>query len=119
MVEKVEDKEFKRIQATGKYVVLKCVKIVEKESVIKTAGGIIIPGQESKNTGREVNTGQEKVKVNMYIDSVGPLVKLEDYGFKVGDCVIANNYDLQFVGKSDEVFYALTQAESIKCIIEE
>ena len=53
MVEKVEDKEFKRIQATGKYVVLKCVKIVEKESVIKTAGGIIIPGQESKNTGRE------------------------------------------------------------------
>ena len=30
MVEKVEDKEFKRIQATGKYVVLKCVKIVEK-----------------------------------------------------------------------------------------
>ena len=71
MVEKVEDKEFERIQATGKYVVLKCVKIVEKESVIKTAGGIIIPGQESKNTGREVNTGQEKVKVNMYIDSVG------------------------------------------------
>ena len=55
----------------------------------------------------------------MYIDSVGPLVKLEDYGFKVGDCVIANNYDLQFVGKSDEVFYALTQAESIKCVIEE
>ena len=46
MVEKVEDKEFERIQATGKYVVLKCVKIVEKESVIKTAGGIIIPGQE-------------------------------------------------------------------------
>ena len=43
MVEKVEDKEFERIQATGKYVVLKCVKIVEKESVIKTAGGIIIP----------------------------------------------------------------------------
>ena len=32
---------------------------------------------------------------------------------------IANNYDLQFVGKSDEVFYALTQAESIKCVIEE
>ena len=67
MVEKVEDKEFERIQATGKYVVLKCVKIVEKESVIKTAGGIIIPGQENKNTGREVNTGQEKVKVKREI----------------------------------------------------
>ena len=65
MVEKVEDKEFERIQATGKYVVLKCVKIVEKESVIKTAGGIIIPGQESKKS--------KKIQIVYAIDTIGIL----------------------------------------------
>lgn len=119
MEEKVLDKEFKRIEATGKYIVLKCVKIVEKESLIKTAGGLYLPGQEKKDTGREANVGGEKTKVNMFVDSIGPSVEIEKYGFKVGDCVIANNYDLQFVGKGDDIFYALTQADSIKCVIEE
>lgn len=109
-----------KIEATGKYVVLKCVRIVEKTSnLIKTPGGIIIPGQENATNGQEVTKSSgDKTKVDMYVHSIGPLVEGDKYGFKVGDIVIANNYDLQFVGPNDDVFYALTQADSIKCVYE-
>lgn len=115
-----EEKEFKRIEATGKYVVLRCERVCEKQVEIVSAGGIIIPGQENQQTGKEVARGGagEKVKVDMFIESIGPLVENDKYGFKVGELVIANNYDLQFFGARDDVFYACTQADSIKCVIE-
>ena len=115
-----EEKEFKRIEATGKYVVLRCERVCEKQVEIVSAGGIILPDQENQQTGKEVARGRagEKVKVDMFIESIGPLVENDKYGFKVGEQVIANNYDLQFVGARDDVFYACTQADSIKCVIE-
>ena len=115
-----DEKEFKRIEATGKYVVLRCERVLRKKTEIVSAGGIIIPGQENAQTGREVARGGagEKTVVDMFVESIGPLVENDKYGFKVGEQVIANNYDLQFVGERDDVFYALTQADSIKCVIE-
>ena len=100
--------------------VLRCERVCEKQVEIVSAGGIILPGQENQQTGKEVARGGagEKVKVDMFIESIGPLVENDKYGFKVGELVIANNYDLQFFGARDDVFYACTQADSIKCVIE-
>lgn len=109
--------KIKSIKATGDYVVLKVVK-TKIEDTKKTKSGIILPNQP--NAAAETNVNGERVVAAFYVDSIGPVVDITKYGFKKGDEVIANQYDLQYMGTPDDEdsLYALCKAESIKCVVE-
>lgn len=100
-----------KIEATGKYVVLKGV--LQQTKNVENDNGVVDVSQQTAATVK--NTAGESY--SLIVDSVGSLVELDKYNFKVGDEVIPNNYDLQWTEDDAHNVYAMCQAESIKAVV--
>lgn len=97
----------KNVAPTADWILLKFKK--EEEKVIKTKAGIILPDGSTSSKNKVSNGGGL-----LYVEKIGPDAKV---GFKPGDCVIANDYDLQWFGDENNS-YALCQPKSVKAVIE-
>jgi len=110
------DKKFNKIKAVNNYVCLRVEKIKqESEDWKKNESGLLLPKKQSEATPQN-----EKYRVNLYVDSIGQGV--EEPFFSVGDKVVANDYDMQFVSDSDddgdENIWVLVKADQIKAVLE-
>ena len=106
------DKKFNEIKAINNYVCLRVERIKESDGW-KEKNKILVPNKPS-----EVDPQNERFRVNLYIHNIGDLV--ENPQFKIGDKVVANNYDMQFVSDSDEDdenVYVLIKADQIKAVL--
>lgn len=104
------------VKATGKYVSLKMIEIKNTVVETKTKTGIIL--QEDVKVGQSVNNPNVGGKIRGYfvVESVGPDVDLDKYGFKIGDEVIFNDYDSQTIGDSENT-WVLCKADNIKAVV--
>lgn len=108
--------EIKNIKACGDYVIIKVVKIEKKEDNKTKSGIILLNKEENENTKTNING--ERVTAVFYVNEIGPLVNKDTCGFKVGDEVVVNGYDTQYVGDDKDNLFAICKAESIKCVVE-
>lgn len=104
------------VKATGKYVSLKMNEIKDTVVETKTKSGIIL--QEDVKVGQNVNNPNAGGKTRGYfvVESIGPDVDLDKYGFKIGDEVIFNDYDAQTMGDSENT-WVLCKADNIKAVV--
>lgn len=108
-------KDIKNIKATGNYVVLKMVVKDQDEGMYKKKkSGLYVPNQEEEQAAP---AGGGKMQLDhALVHEVGPDVK--DPGFKVGDKVVFNEYDIKYVGRKENMF-GITKAESIMATYED
>lgn len=110
------EKKFNKIQAVNNYVCLRVERFLENQEDWKeNQNGIIMPKKVSAAAPQN-----EKYRVNLYVESIGGAV--ENPSFKVGDKVVANDYDMQFVSDSDdeddENIWVLVKADQIKAVLD-
>lgn len=109
--------KIKEIQPTGEWVVLKAVEVKQQETLVKSAGGIILPNGQTKPTGQDVNSATGKKTVDIFVHALGNKVP-EDCGFKVGDMCLIDNYDAQTVGDDDNQLWAICHYTKVKAVLE-
>lgn len=113
-------KKIESLKATNNYVVLKAVTIKEQAPQEKKLdSGLILPAslaeREQKGTRVSVSNGDKIIVDHFEVLDIGPDVDKDKIGFKIGDSVLADNYDTQPIG-DDENTYIVCKASSIKCI---
>ena len=108
--------KLKKVTPCGNMVLLKMVEQKKKEDYAKTKSGLFIPTMDTAaNTATVAN---EKKKVIVYVEDIGPYVDRTKINFKIGDEVMYNSYDLITLGDDDGTLYGLTKAESILAVVE-
>lgn len=105
--------KIKSVKATGEWVVLEAREVEAKEQ--KTNSGLIVPGKQAN--GQAMNTSKGKKTVDLFIYDIGPGVPADKINYKVGDCVIIDNYDMQCIDSGDDKTYVICHYAKIKCII--
>ena len=109
--------KIEEIKATGEWVVLKAVKVTEEApKVIKNEKGIITPGNPNGAKGQNVNGNTGKVTVDLFIHDIGPEAK-DKCGFKVGDCVLCDAYDMQTFGDDEEQMFGICHYSKVKAVL--
>ena len=110
-------KKINLVKATNNDVVLKAVLVKEEPKEKKTKSGIILMNNdEPKGTNVSTENGS-KIKVDHFeVLDIGPDVDKEKIGYKIGDSVIADNYDCQTIGDEDNT-YIICKAISVKCVM--
>ena len=103
------------IKATGKWVIIKAVEVEEKQQLVTTPGGIILPDGSRSTKGQDVNSSEGKKTVDLYVEDIGPDVK--DVNYKVGDCVLCDSYDLQTVGDDEKQMFGICHYKKVKAIL--
>jgi co-chaperonin GroES (HSP10) len=99
----------KQAKPSNNYVLIRFQE-VNVEPYEKSNGGILVPNQEQNNSGKSK-------KHKAYIEDVGPSVNTEERGFRVGDEVIFNEYDLKQFGDADQTF-GLVKDENVMAVIQ-
>ena len=97
----------KNMKVCGEYVLIEFVKM--KDELKKTKGGILLP---------EVGV-ENKAKHEARIRTVGPLVDLKKWGFKIGDKVVYGDYDMQKFGDENDLLLGVTRPDNIKVVYED
>lgn len=111
----LEMTKIKNVEAVGEYVVLKVNEEVIKDE--KTDSGIILPAAAQLNAANKVNVGGgEQKPAFLTIHKIGPAVP-ENCGFKLGDEVAVNMYDVAKVGDETQL-YLITKWQSVMGIVE-
>ncbi len=103
------------IKATGKWVIIKAVEVEEKQQLVTTPGGIILPDGSRSTKGQNVNSSEGKKTVDLYVEDIGPDVK--DVNYKVGDCVLCDAYDLQTIEDDNHNMYGICDCTKVKAVL--
>ena len=108
-----------KLKATGIFFVMKAVPIEVRQEDKVRASGLIMPSKFNEiKDGVEINspTKNGKIRVKLFVDSIGSGVDTEKIDIKVGDEVYPNDYDIQVFGTNNDDIYCLCKAESIKAV---
>lgn len=109
--------KIKTVRATCNYIVLEAKEIKETITTAKTEGGLLL--QTEVKTGQNINkvNAAGKGRFKLIVHDIGPDVEIDKLGYKVGDEVIVNDYDVQTIGDEDST-YVLCKANSVKAVVE-
>lgn len=107
-------KEIKEIGACGEWIVAEARKVEAEEK--KTESGLILPGKQANGQNMNNPNSMGKVTVDFYIYSIGNKVP-EDIGYKVGDMVILNDYDVQSFSDGKDKIFCVCHYKNVKCVI--
>jgi len=97
--------KIKEIKATGEYVVVRFEE-VNKELYSANSSGILVQNSDT----------QKGKKHRAIIHDIGPLADAEKLGFKVGDTVLWNEYDMKTIDDDEGEIYGICKASSIMVV---
>jgi co-chaperonin GroES (HSP10) len=106
--------KLEKVEASGEYVILKCLEQKEKE--VRSQAGLILPAGMQKTSPQSANINGENKAVALIVHSIGNAVPEDKISFKIGDEVVMNQYDAQYIG-DDELAYCITRWTSIAAIV--